>query len=108
MSWLLGEPISRASILSTVSGVGGAVFNADKETLFSTDKDFRRKLLILYAGRASEKIKFQDRKILQIMCEQRFPDCPVPGRVHGHLPVEPACQGFVQAGKKESTLYHLH
>ena len=60
MSWLLGEPISRASILSTVSGVGGAVFNADKETLFSTDKDFRRKLLILYAGRASEKIKFQD------------------------------------------------
>lgn len=60
MSWLLGEPITRASIQSTVSGVGGAVFNADKDTLFSTKKDFENRLMILYAGRASESIKFGD------------------------------------------------
>lgn len=60
MSWLLGEPITRASIQSTVSGVGGAVFNADKDTLFSTKKDFENRLMIAYAGRASEAIKFGD------------------------------------------------
>ena len=60
MSWLLGEPIARASIQSTVSGVGGAVFNEDKESLFQTKKDFENRVMILYAGRASESIKFQD------------------------------------------------
>lgn len=58
MSWLLGEPVSRASIQSTTSGVGGAVFGADRESRFMTKKDFRNRIMIAYAGRASEEIKF--------------------------------------------------
>ncbi len=60
MSHLLGEPIARASIQSTVSGVGGAVFNEDKDTLFMTDKDMKHRVMIAYAGRASEEIKFDN------------------------------------------------
>lgn len=60
MSYLLGEPIARASIQSTISGVGGAVFNQDKDTVFQTDKDFKNHILIAYAGRASEDIKFDN------------------------------------------------
>lgn len=59
MSWLLGEPVSRASIQSTTSGVGGAVFGADRESHFMTKKDFRNRIMIAYAGRASEEIKFE-------------------------------------------------
>lgn len=58
MSHLLGEPIARASIQSTVSGVGGAVFNEDSDSLFQTDTDFINRVMICYAGRASEQIKF--------------------------------------------------
>lgn len=58
MSYLLNEPIARASIQSTVSGVGGAVFNEDKESLFKTKEDFENEILICYAGRASEELKF--------------------------------------------------
>ena len=60
MTWLLGEPISRASIQSTTSGVGGAVFGGDRESQFMTKTDFRNKIMIAYAGRASEQIKFND------------------------------------------------
>ena len=60
MSYLLGEPIARASIQSTVSGVGGVVFNKEKDTLFQTNLDFENKIRILYAGRASEEIKFNN------------------------------------------------
>ncbi|MBO5434367.1 AAA family ATPase [bacterium] len=60
MSYLLGEPIARASIQSTVSGVGGAVFSQDKDTVFQTDKDLKNRVLIAYAGRASEEIKFEN------------------------------------------------
>lgn len=60
MTWLLGEPISRASIQSTTSGVGGAVFGGDRESQFMTKTDFRNKIMIAYAGRASEQIKFGD------------------------------------------------
>lgn len=58
MSYLLGEPIARASIQSTVSGVGGVVFNEDKDSVFQTNIDFENRVLICYAGRASEEIKF--------------------------------------------------
>lgn len=58
MSLLLGEPVARASIQSTTSGVGGAVFNEDKESTFMTDAEMRNRVLIAYAGRASEEIKF--------------------------------------------------
>lgn len=60
MSYLLHEPIARASIQSTISGVGGAVFNQDKDSLFQTDTDLKNRIKIAYAGRASEEIKFHD------------------------------------------------
>ena len=58
MSYLLNEPIARASIQSTISGVGGAVINQDRESVFHTDEDFINRVYIAYAGRASEIIKF--------------------------------------------------
>lgn len=58
MNYLLGEPIARASIQSTVSGVGGVVFSEDKDSIFMTNKDFENRILICYAGRASEEIKY--------------------------------------------------
>ena len=60
MSYILGEPIARASIQSTVSGVGGVVFNEEKESVFQTDKEFEDRILICYAGRASEEIKYHN------------------------------------------------
>lgn len=57
-SYLLNEPIARASIQSTISGVGGAVFNEDKDSLFLTKEDFINQIIICYAGRVSEEIKF--------------------------------------------------
>lgn len=60
VNYLLGEPIARASIQSTISGVGGAVFNQDKDSCFQTDKDFKNRVLVCYGGRASEQIKFGD------------------------------------------------
>lgn len=59
MTHLCGEPISRASILATTSGVGGAVFGADTDSVFMTDKSFRDRIKIAYAGHASEELKFE-------------------------------------------------
>ena len=59
MTYLLGEHVTRASIQSTTSGVGGAVFRADKQTAFQTKKDLKNAIMIAYAGRASEDIKFE-------------------------------------------------
>ena len=60
MSYLLGEPIARASIQSTVSGIGGVVFNQDKDYLLESDRDLKHRVMIAYGGRASEEIKFGD------------------------------------------------
>lgn len=60
MSYLLGEPIARASIIGTTSGVGGAVFRQDKSSFFITKKELKNHIMIAYAGRASEEIKFDD------------------------------------------------
>lgn len=60
VSYLLGVPIARVSILSTISGVGGAVFNQDRDTLLHTENDLKNRIMIAYGGRASEVIKFQD------------------------------------------------
>lgn len=60
MSYLLEQPIARASIQSTVSGVGGAVFNSEKEDgLLRTKEDYINDIYICYAGRASEELKFK-------------------------------------------------
>lgn len=60
MSILTGTPVSRASIAATTSGVGGAVFNEDKDSQFRTAADFEHRIMVCYAGRASEEIKFKD------------------------------------------------
>ena len=59
MTYLLGEPIARASILPTTSGVGGAVFREDSETQFETKQGLINFVMIAYAGRASEEIKYK-------------------------------------------------
>lgn len=59
MTYILGEPIARASIQATTSGVGGVVFKEEQETMFQTETDLRNSILIAYAGRASEEIKFK-------------------------------------------------
>ena len=58
MHYILGEPIARASIQATTSGVGGVVFGVDKGTMFTTRKMLRDMVLVGYAGRVSEEIKF--------------------------------------------------
>lgn len=58
MHYLLGEPMSRASIIGTTSGVGGVVFGEDSDTQFLTKECYENKVKICYAGRASEQIKF--------------------------------------------------
>ena len=57
-SYLLGEPIARASIISNTSGVGGVVFNEEKDSALQTKEYYENRVCILYAGRASEQIKF--------------------------------------------------
>lgn len=56
--YLLGEPMSRVSIIGTTSGVGGVVFGEDSDTQFLTKEYYENRVKICYAGRASEQIKF--------------------------------------------------
>lgn len=58
MKYLLGEKISRASIAGTTSGVGGAVFSEEKESALLTKQDILNSVIVCYAGRASELIKY--------------------------------------------------
>ena len=58
VTYLLGEPIARASIIGTTSGVGGVVFREEKNSQFQTNKDLENHLCIAYAGRCAERIKF--------------------------------------------------
>ena len=59
MTYLAGLPIARASIIGSTSGVGGVVFQAEKDTSqFSTKEEYEWQIKIFYAGRASEAIKF--------------------------------------------------
>jgi cell division protease FtsH len=59
MTYLVGQPIAVASIQPTTSGVGGYVKSEDNtETIFQTADDLKNSVLIAYAGRASEEIKF--------------------------------------------------
>lgn len=59
-TWLLNQPITRASIQPTTSGVGGAVIGADPDTQFMTDKSIRREIAICYAGRIAETFRFDE------------------------------------------------
>lgn len=60
MTYLAGLPIARASIIGSTSGVGGVVFQAEKDTSqFSTKEEYEWQIKICYAGRASEAVKFE-------------------------------------------------
>ena len=63
MNVLLGKPVARISIMGMTSGVGGAVFQSDEGKVFHTKEDVEKEVMILYAGRASEQIKFGEDKI---------------------------------------------
>lgn len=58
VTYLMKQPISRASIISTTSGVGGFVMQSESDSLFTTDEEFRKQVMIAFGGRASEQIKF--------------------------------------------------
>ena len=62
MTYLAKRPIARASIAGSTSGVGGAVFQAEKKdaNMFSTRSEYEWQIKIAYAGKASELIKFGD------------------------------------------------
>lgn len=60
VTWVLNQPITRASIQPTTSGVGGAVIGADPDTRFMTDKYIRRQVAICYAGRIAESMRFDE------------------------------------------------
>lgn len=62
---LLGEEVSRISVMGMTSGVGGAVFRSDKNTLFSTKKELENAIKIAYAGRATEEVFFGKENITQ-------------------------------------------
>lgn len=57
MSHHLGLPISRASIRSTTSGVGGVVFHMDSDTKLETSTYIWNRVLVCYAGRAAEECR---------------------------------------------------
>lgn len=58
MSRLCGEPIARASIIATTSGVGGAVFHEDSDEHLKSREYFKHRIMICYAGRAAEEVGF--------------------------------------------------
>lgn len=60
MTFLRGQEIARASIIATTSGVGGAVFGQDSNSHFKTKSSFINDIMICYAGRISEQIKFNE------------------------------------------------
>lgn len=58
MNLLCGKPVARISIMGMTSGVGGVVFQADDDKAFHTKESIEHEVEILYAGRASEEIRF--------------------------------------------------
>lgn len=62
---LCGEEVARISVMGMTSGVGGAVFKTDKDTLFNTKKEMENAIKIAYAGRASEEVFFGKDNITQ-------------------------------------------
>lgn len=68
MSLLCGEDVSRISIMGMTSGVGGAVFRSDNNRFFETKREYENQIMIAYAGRASEEIKFGAENITQGAC----------------------------------------
>lgn len=60
VTYLCGKPIARATIVATTSGVGGFVMQTDEDKQFVTKSDLENQIMICYAGRCSEKLKFSE------------------------------------------------
>ncbi len=58
MTLLCNKPVARISIMGMTSGIGGVVFQRDDGCGFHTKREIEQQIRILYAGRASEEIKF--------------------------------------------------
>lgn len=59
MTYLMGNPISRASIIGTINGVGGAVYGESTDRLLEDAEDFLKGIRIAMAGRIAEVVKFK-------------------------------------------------
>lgn len=55
---LVGESITRASIQSMNTGVGGVVFGEDTDSQFRTKEFYENRIMICYAGRVAEHLVF--------------------------------------------------
>ncbi|GHU57162.1 hypothetical protein AGMMS49975_22070 [Clostridia bacterium] len=61
MTYLCGETIARASIIGSTGDIGGAVFQADKDSAGLTTKSkLERQIKICYAGQSAEKLILRD------------------------------------------------
>ena len=60
VTYLLGHPISRASIIASTSGVGGFVMQAETDDRLKTKNYYKEQVMICFGGRASEQIKFDE------------------------------------------------
>ncbi len=60
-----GGEVSRISIRGMTSGVGGAVFSADRDRMFESKSDLMNSIIVAYAGRASEWVFFGEDNITQ-------------------------------------------
>ena len=58
MNFICGMPIARASIIGNTSGVGGMVIPQERSSQFMTRKDIAQQVMVQFAGRISERIKF--------------------------------------------------
>lgn len=65
MTLLQNNEVSRVSIKGMTSGVGGAVFQTDKDRFFKTKSEIVSNIMICYAGRASEAIHFGNGAVTQ-------------------------------------------
>lgn len=57
-TYLTGGKIARISVHETTSGVGGYVLQEEEDKLLTSKQESQNQLIVLYAGRASEEIKF--------------------------------------------------
>ncbi len=62
-SILLNVPVSRATIVGTTGGTGGAVFREDAQKTLISKQEMEHLIMIAYGGRASEQVIFGEENI---------------------------------------------
>jgi cell division protease FtsH len=61
MTYLSGETVARATIIGSTGGIGGVVFQADKDGMgLNTKTDYELQIRIKYAGRIVEELILDD------------------------------------------------